>query len=58
MATLQHIIVEKFLAKQSNDKTIPPEKIEQIRALLSKRKKLRPEDLVNIFTRAADGDVK
>ena len=59
MATLQQTIVERFLAKLSDDdQAMDAEKIELLRALLARGKKPKAEDLVKVFTQPAGSDVK
>lgn len=57
MATLQQEITESFLKKLEESEHLDPEKIEQLRKLLSDGKKLRADDLVKIFTATASGDL-
>jgi hypothetical protein len=58
MATLQHQIAEKFLAKLAESKNLDTDKIDQLRILLAGGKKLKAEDLVKIFAQPAGGDLK
>ena len=58
MPTLQEEIAKKFLAKLAESKDVDAEKIDQLRGLLAKNKKPRPDDLVKIFTLPAGGDLK
>ena len=58
MATLQQQIVEKFLAKLAKSKGVEPESVEQLRILLAENKKIKPDDLVKIFSLPAGGDLK
>lgn len=57
MATLQHIIAERFLAKLSESKHINGEQIDQLRTLLGENKKPKPDDFAKIFS-LSSGDVK
>ncbi|HJU04425.1 MAG TPA: hypothetical protein VJ692_04680 [Nitrospiraceae bacterium] len=58
MATLAQQIAEKFLTRLSESKNVDAERIEQIRGLLADSKKLKPDDLVKIFSLPAGGDLK
>ena len=58
MPTLQQQITEKFLATLAESKDVDAEKIDQIRSLLTSNKKLKPDDLVKIFSLPAGGDLK
>jgi predicted transcriptional regulator len=58
MATLQHQIAEKFLAKLAESKKVDADKIDQLRALLADSKKLKAEEFVKVFSLPAGGDLK
>jgi hypothetical protein len=58
MVTLQQQIAEKFLTKLSGSKDLDKEKIDQLRILLVEGKKVKAEDLVEIFSLPAGGDLK
>jgi hypothetical protein len=58
MATLQQQIVEKFLTKLAKSKDVDAGSIEQLRILLAENKKIKPDDLVKIFSLPAGGDLK
>ena len=58
MATLQQTIAKKFLDNLSGSDAVNASRIEQLRKLLADGKKVKPEDLVKIFTASEDGDVK
>lgn len=58
MATLQQQIVEKFLVRLSESKTVDAKKIEQLRALLADSKKPKAEDFLKIFSLPDNGDLK
>jgi hypothetical protein len=58
MATLQQQIAEKFLAKLAERGDLDAEKIEALRALLASGKKPKADELVNIFSQPAGGDLK
>lgn len=56
--TLQQQIAEKFVTKLSGSKDLDKEKIDQLRILLVEGKKVKAEDLVEIFSLPAGGDLK
>jgi hypothetical protein len=58
MSTLQQQIADKFLAKLTDANAIDSERIDQLRKLLSDNQKLKPDDLVKIFSLPAGGDLK
>lgn len=58
MGTLYQQIAEKFFAKLTESKDSDVMKVEQLRALLAQGKKVKSEDLVNIFSARAGGDIK
>lgn len=58
MAKLQDQIANTFLEKLSESQDVTPEMIERLRALLSAKKKLKADDLVEVFSPPAGGDVK
>ena len=58
MPTLQQQITDKFLTKLARAKDLDEQKIEQLRALLADGKKLKPEQLVKVFSLPAGGDLK
>jgi hypothetical protein len=59
MATLQQLIADKFLAKLAKSKDLDPEKIDQLRSLLTDSKKLKAEEFVKVFSLpAGGGDLK
>lgn len=58
MATLQQKITETFLAKLAESKDVDAGKIEQLRILLAGSKKPKADDLVNVFSQPAGGDLK
>ncbi len=49
MATLQEMILAKFIAKMSDDKSLSEEKIRALHDLLQRDAKVRADDLVRIF---------
>ena len=50
MATLQQTIAERFLNKLAESKEVSADKVDQLRTLLAENKKLKPEELVRIFS--------
>lgn len=58
MPTLQQQIAEKFLAKLAKSPDVDKDKIERLKSLLADGKKLKPEDLVKVFSMPAGGDLK
>jgi hypothetical protein len=58
MPTLQAIISEKFFAKLSTSGEIDAPKIEQLRTLFATGKKLKADDLVNVFSLPPGSDLK
>jgi hypothetical protein len=56
--TLQQQIADKFLGRLSTSGTLDAEKIEQLRMLLSGGKKVKPEELVKLFSQPAGDDIK
>jgi hypothetical protein len=57
MATLQQQIVEQFLSRLAQREDFDLVKVEQLRSLLVERKKLKPDELVHIFSLPAGGDI-
>ena len=57
MATLQHDIIEKFLAALSARKDFPAEKVEELRAVFAAGKKLKADDFAAIFSKPAGADL-
>ncbi len=58
MTTLYQQIGEKFLAELANSKDVSPQKLEALKPLFADGKKLKPDDLVKIFTSAEEDEVK
>lgn len=58
MATLQQQIAEKFLAKLTASGDVDAEKIAKLRELMAGSKKIKAEDIVQIFSSPAGGDLK
>lgn len=56
MPTLQRTIAEKFLAELAEKGSLDSAKIDALRVLLKGDKKIKPDELVKIFT-TAGGDV-
>ena len=57
MTTLYQI-GEKFLAELADSKDVSPQKLEALKPLFADGKKLKPDDLVKIFTSAEEDEVK
>jgi hypothetical protein len=57
MATLQQQILEKFLAKLADSEGFDAAKIEQLRGLLARGKKPKPDELVAVFSLPVGGDL-
>ncbi|HSY36321.1 MAG TPA: hypothetical protein VK814_11275 [Acidobacteriaceae bacterium] len=49
---------EKFLAELANSKDVSPQKLGALKPLFTDGKKLKPDDLVTIFTGAEEDEVK
>ena len=58
MATLQQDIAEKFLAALAQNKEFDADKIAQMRLLLARGKKPRPDEFARVFTTPIGGEVK
>jgi preprotein translocase subunit Sss1 len=58
MAKLQEQIVEKYLAALAESGEIDSEKIDQIRKILMRDKRPKPEEFVRIFTAPIGGEIK
>lgn len=58
MPTLQQKIADEFLAKLAQSKDADPTKIEQLRKLLTEKKKPTAEEFVKIFSLPAGGELK
>jgi hypothetical protein len=58
MATLQQQIANKFIVRLADANALDETALEQLRAYLADGKKVRPDDLVKIFTSPTSGDVK
>jgi hypothetical protein len=58
MATLQQEIAEKFLVKLSESKDVDAETIARLRRLFAERKRVKPDDLVSIFSLPPGGDLE
>jgi 4-hydroxyphenylpyruvate dioxygenase-like putative hemolysin len=57
MATLQQQIAEKFLAKLTERKDFDAQKVEQLRAMLADDKKPKADELVQVFSSPAGGNL-
>jgi len=58
MSTLYQQIGEKFLAELEKSKDVSPKKLAALRPLFAAGKKLKPEDLVKVFTSAEEDEIK
>ena len=58
MKTLYQQIGEKLLAELEKSKEVSPQMLEALRPLFAEGKKLKPDDLVKIFTSAEEDGVK
>jgi len=58
MPNLYQQIGEKFLAELQKSKDVSEKKLKALRELLATGKKLKVDDLVNIFTSTEDDEVK
>jgi hypothetical protein len=58
MTTLYQQIGEKFLAELEKSKDVSSQRLEALRPLFAEGKKLKPDDLVKIFTSAEEDEVK
>ena len=56
--TLQQKIADEFLTKLAQSKDADPTKIEQLRKLLTEKKKPTAEEFVKIFSLPAGGELK
>jgi hypothetical protein len=58
MQTLYQRIIDKFLSKLANSKEFDETKIDQLRVLFSDSRKLRADDLAQVFSGTADDEIK
>ncbi len=58
MPTLQQQIAGTFLLKLAESKDVDPTMLEQLRQAMASGKKLKPDDLIKIFSASAGGDLK
>ena len=58
MSTLYQQIGEKFLAELQKSKDVSEKKLKALRELLASGKKLKADDLVNLFASTEDDEVK
>jgi hypothetical protein len=54
VATIQKKIRDAFLARLTESGAVDAQKIEQLRALFDNGKKLKPDDIVKLFSSPAD----
>lgn len=54
MATIQQKIREAFLARLTESGSVDANKVEQLRALMDSGKKLKPDEIVKLFSSPAD----
>jgi hypothetical protein len=58
VANLQETIANEFLAELAKAAEFDKGKIDQLKALLAGKKKLKPEDLVAVFSLPHGGEIK
>jgi hypothetical protein len=58
MKTLYQQIGDKFLVELQNSTDVDPRMLEALKPLFTEGKKLKPDDLVKIFTSADKDEVK
>ena len=58
MAKLQTEIADTFLEKLGESTDLTTEMVDRLRELFSAKKKLKPDDLVKVFSPPLGGDVK
>ncbi len=58
MTTLYQQIAEKFLAELQNSPNVDSQKLGALKLLFADSNKLRPDDLVKVFTSALEDEVK
>jgi hypothetical protein len=58
MTTLYRQIGEKFLAELEKSKDVGAQKLAALRPLFAEGKKLKPDDLIKIFTSAEEDEIK
>jgi hypothetical protein len=58
MARLQDEIADTFVEKLAESSDVTPQMIDALRALLAQNKKVKADDLVNVFSPTAGGDLK
>ena len=56
--TLQQTIVDQFLEKLAESKDLDAAKVEQLAKLLATAKKVKPDELIKVFSQPAGGDLK
>jgi hypothetical protein len=57
MVTIHQKIVEEYLAELAKSEDVSAEQVSHLRALLARDKKPKADDLVEIFTLPAGGDL-
>ena len=57
MATLQQRIADEFIARLAQREDFDAEKVKQLHALLTERKKPKADELVHIFSLPTGGDL-
>ena len=55
---LQQQIADRFLTKLAESGTLDAERTEQLRVLLTGKKKVKADDLVKLFSASVGGDIK
>ncbi len=58
MTKLQDEIARRFLEKLNGSSAVAPEMIEKLRVQMSEKKRLKPENLVKVFSMPTGLDVK
>jgi hypothetical protein len=58
MSALEEEILETFYGDLSNNEKVTPKMLEQLKAHLTAENKLKPEELVKIFSPAPEEDLK
>lgn len=57
MPSLQESILKKFLQNLEKDGSFDQSKIAKIKALVQQDKKLKPDDLIEVFTLPEGGEI-
>jgi hypothetical protein len=58
MATLHQSILDEFIAELTKAPEFDKDKIDRLKQLLAGKKKLKPEELVTVFSLPQGGDLK